>query len=395
MRGRVLIIVQNNSVPFDRRVWLEAKALTEASYKVSVICPKEGNSSSFEILDDIHIYRYRPAPQFRGALGYILEFTYCWIRTFILSLRILRNPGFDAIHACNPPDIFFLIGKIYKLLGKKFVYDQHDLCPELYLSRFSNSKAFLHNGLLFLEKMTYRTADVVISTNESYKKVALTRGNVLPENIFVVRNGPDLQRLRIVEADTTLKNGRRFLVCYLGIMAPQDGVEYLLRAANWLVNKKGRSDIHFILIGDGDSLKDLKDLACQLGLTKHVIFTGRITDGSLISSYLSTADVCASPEPSNPLNNLSTMIKVMEYMAIGKPVVAFDLLETCVSAQDAALYAKPNDVVDFAKKLAELLDDEQKRLTMGDLGRKRVEDSLMWEYSKPHLLKAYAHLRKS
>jgi glycosyltransferase involved in cell wall biosynthesis len=387
--GKILIIVENLSVPFDRRVWLEANTLTEEGYKVSVISPRGKNDPKYEVLNGISLYRYPVPPPTKGFLSYFWEFTYCWLMTFFLSIKILFREGFDVIHACNPPDTFFLLGVFYKLLGKKFVFDQHDLCPEVYQARFGSAKRrLLIKGLLFLEKLTYRTANLVIATNESYKKIAAERGKVREENIFVVRTGPDFDRLKQLEPEPELKKGRKYMVCYLGVMGPQDGVDYLLRATELITKNRGRNDILFVLIGAGDSFNDLKKLSTELGLQEHILFTGRIPDEELVR-YLSTADVCVSPDPKNELNDNSTMNKIMEYMAMGKAVVSFDLKETRFSAGEAALYAKPNDTQDFSNKILELLNDEKRREEMGKYGRKRVEDELDWNHTKKELIKAY------
>lgn len=387
--GKILIIVENLPVPFDRRVWLEANTLTGEGYKVSVISPRGKNDPKYEVLNGISLYRYSMPPPTKGFLSYFWEFTYCWLMTFFLSIKILFKEGFDVIHACNPPDTFFLLGAFYKALGKKFVFDQHDLCPEVYQARFGSAKrSLLIKGLLFLEKLTYRTANLVIATNESYKKIATERGRVKEEDIFVVRTGPDFQRLRRLKTEPELKRGRKYMVCYLGVMGPQDGVDYLLRSVEFITGTNGRDDILFVLVGGGDSFSDLKKMSIDLGVQKHVLFTGRIPDEELIR-YLSTADVCVGPDPKNELNDKSTMNKIMEYMAMAKPVVSFDLREARFSAQDAALYAKPNDTEDFANKILELLKDEKKRQQMGEYGRKRIEEELSWNHTKKELIKAY------
>lgn len=387
--GKILIIVENLPVPFDRRVWLEANTLTGEGYKVSVISPRGKDDSRYEVLNGISLYRYPLPPPTKGFLSYLWEFTYCWFMTFLLSVKILFKEGFDVIHACNPPDTFFLLGAFYKLLGKKFVFDQHDLCPEVYQARFGPAKrSLLIKGLLLLEKLTYKTANLVIATNESYKKIAAERGRVKEEDIFVVRTGPDFQRLKRLKAEPELKKGRKYMVCYLGVMGPQDGVDYLLRSIESITTNHRRNDILFVLIGGGDSFNDLKKMSSELGVQEHILFTSRIPDEELVR-YLSTADVCVGPDPKNELNDNSTMNKIMEYMAMAKPVVSFDLKETRFSAQDAALYAKPNDTEDFANKILELLKNEKKRQEMGEYGRKRIEEELAWSHTEKELIKAY------
>lgn len=391
--GRVLILVENLTVPFDRRVWLEARALTEAGYLVSVICPTgPPHIAPYECLDGVHIYRYPAPPLTRSRLDYVREFTYCWMRTAWLTLRVSREQGFDVIHACNPPDTFWLLGLFYKVFGgKRFLFDQHDLCPEVFLSRFSEKRGgFLHGALLWLERCTYRTADLVVSTNASYREVAMGRGHMKPENVVIVRSGPERGRFAGVAPDPARRRGKRSLVAYLGVMGPQDGVDYLLRTAAAL-QKRGRNDIAYTLIGSGDSYDDLVRLADELGLGQDVLFTGRIPDDE-VEAILSSADVCVGPDPKNPLNDVSTMNKIIEYMALGKPVAAFDLRETRCSAGDGALYAVPNEVEDLADKIAILLDDPALRQKMGEYNRERFRASLAWEYSKSVLVDAYDRL---
>jgi len=387
--GKVLIIVENLPVPFDRRVWLEANTLAEEGYKVSVISPGGKGDAKYEVINGISLYRYPMPPPTKGFFSYLWEFTYCWFVTFFLSIGILFREGFDVIHACNPPDTFFLLGAFYKFLGRKFVFDQHDLCPELYKARFGSGKRdLLLKGLKILEKLTYRTANLVIATNESYRKIVKERGRVKEQDIFVVRTGPDLERLKRLEPEPELKRGRKYMVCYLGVMGPQDGVDYLLRSIELIVRNQGRKDILFVLIGGGDSLNDLRRMTLEMGIKEHILFTGRIPDDEMVR-YLSTADICVGPDPKNELNDNSTMNKIMEYMAMGKPIVSFDLRETRFSARNAALYARPNDVADFKNKILELLEDDERRKKMGEYGRKRVEEELAWSHTKKELVKAY------
>lgn len=389
---RVLIIVENLTVPFDRRVWMEATSLTEAGYQVSVICPTGGEHvRPYERLEGVAIYRYRAPEPTRGHLSYFWEFLYCWGMTAYLSLRVLRREGFDIIHACNPPDTFFLLGGIYKLFGKRFAYDQHDLCPEVYLARFKREPNLLYRGLLALERLTYRTADLVFATNESYREIAIGRGRVPPDRVVVVRSAPDPRRFRAAAPDPALRRGKRYLVAYLGVMAPQDGVDLFIDAIQHLVEKRGRDDIAFVLIGSGDSYEDLRQLSRARGLEGHVTFTGRIPDEE-VARTISSADVCVSPDPKNGLNDHSTMNKVLEYMALAKPIVAFDLKETRYSAGPAALYAEPNDPADFGDKMLELLEDEPRRREMGALGQRRLAEHLGWIHSRTALLGGYARL---
>lgn len=392
--GNVLIIVQNLPVPFDRRVWLEAKTLREAGYHVSVISPtgKHGQYQERYLRhEDIHIYRYKAPLEAHGVLGYVYEFLYCWLMTAWLSLKVWRQQGIDAVHACNPPETYFLLAQFYKLFGKKFLFDHHDLSPEMYLAKEGTSRGLLYKGLLLLEKLTFQTADVVVTTNESHKQIAIDRGGVPQEDIFIVRTGPDFERLQIMEPEPELKDGRAYLVCYLGQMCPQDGVDYVLHAAKQLHEAHQRDDVKFVMMGGGPSLDELRRLNKVLATDRFVEFTGRVSDQDLCR-YLSTADLCVDPDPYTEWSNQSTMNKIMEYMAFGKPTVAFDLKENHYSAQEAAVYAKPNDVNEFACLINELLNSTQRRREMGEYGLTRVHNQLAWNYSKPHLLAAYERL---
>ena len=383
-----LILVENLPSPFDRRVWQEACALRAAGYVVSIICPTgHGCEHKFEAIDGIHIYRYNLPVEASGAAGYVLEYAITLAWTFALSWRVLLTRGFDVIHACNPPDLFFLIGGFFKLFGKKFVFDHHDLNPELYEAKFGR-RGFFHRLLLKLECWSFRTADVSLATNESYRRIAVERGRMPPERVFVVRSGPSLERMKILTPDDRLKRGRRYLVGYVGVMGKQEGIDYLLRAVRHIVFYFGRDDIHFGLVGGGTSLEAAKALAHELGVADFVTFTGRVPDGELLA-MLNTADICVNPDIANEMNDKSTMNKVMEYMALGKPIVQFDLAEGRYSAQGASLYARQNDALDFAEKIVELLDDPVRRTRMGEYGRRRVEDELEWRHEAPKLLAAY------
>ena len=388
---RILMLVENLPSPFDRRVWQEATTLRQNGYAVSIICPTgHGYESRHEILDGIHIYRYKLPVEASGASGYAIEYGVALTMTFLLSWRVLLTRGFDAIHACNPPDLLFLIGGFFKLFGKKFLFDHHDLCPELYEAKFGR-RGFFHRLLLMAERLTFRTADVSIATNESYRRIAIERGGMAPERVFVVRSGPSLERMRIQAPDAALKQGRRYLVGYVGVMGAQEGIDYLLNAVHYIVKVKQRTDVHFGLVGGGTSLDELKRLAVELGIDPFVTFTGRIPDAGMLA-MLNTADICVNPDVANEMNDKSTMNKIMEYMALGKPIVQFDLAEGRFSAGDASLYAHRNDSIDLAERMLQLLDDETLRLRMGAHGRQRVTDQLAWQYEVPKLLAAYASL---
>ena len=385
---RVLIIVENLPVPFDRRVWQEAKTLKNAGYQVSVICPRtEGFKAKYEFLEGIHIYRYRLPIEAKSAMGFLLEYSAALFWGFVLAWKVLLRHGFDVIHACNPPDTIFLIGLPFKLLGKKFVFDHHDINPELYLAKFGKQNMY-YKMLLALERLTFWTADISIATNESYKQIATKRGRMDSERIFVVRSGPNLDRLKILPPDEKLKKGRKYLVGYLGVMGKQEGIDYLLRAIKYIVVELGRKDVHFGLVGSGPVIESLKDYAEELGVSDYVTFTGRVPDKDMLE-MLNTADVCVNPDVANQMNDKSTMNKVMEYMALGKPIVQFDLKEGRFSAQRASLYAERNNEIDLARKIIQLLDDPDLRQEMGKYGRDRIQDELAWKYEEPKLLAAY------
>jgi glycosyltransferase involved in cell wall biosynthesis len=391
VQTRILIIVQNLPVPFDRRVWLECQALSSAGYRVAVVCPKGKGDPGYEVIDGVEIHRYRPYAPGGSKLSFVAEYAYSFLATAWHTLKARRNGRFAVIQACNPPDIFWPIALAFRLERTKFVFDHHDLCPELFLSRFENPPALPFKGLLWLERRTFRTARHVISTNESYRQIAIERGGKSPGDVTVVRTGPNPDRLKRGPADEELKRGRKHLVAYIGVMGPQDGVDIAVRAADIIVREFGRDDIAFTLIGSGDSYDELVALRDELNLQGHVEFTGRAPD-ELVTKIMSTASAGLSPDPKNPLNDVSTMNKTMEYMAFELPVVAFDLRETRVSAQDAAVYATPNDVHEYAKALVGLLDDEAARAQLGKLGRARVEDDLAWSHQERAYLGVYQRL---
>lgn len=387
--GKVLIIVQNLPVPFDRRVWLESQTLRDNGFKVSVICPKAPEfPKSYEKLNDISIYRYKMPVEANGVFSYFIEFAYAWLMTAMLSIKVLIKEGFDIIHACNPPETFWLLGAIYKIFGKAFVFDHHDVSPEMFLAKYDKRGGILHRILLALEKRSFKTANIVLSTNESYKKVAVVRGGKDPKDVFVVRSGPELTRLKMVKPEPALKEGKKYMVSYLGEMCPQDRVDYLVRIADYVVNRLGRRDVIFVLMGGGPAMPMVKQLSEDLGLQEFVRFTGRVFDND-ISRYLSTTDICAGPDPYTEYSDVSTMNKILEYMAFGKPIVSFDLREARFSAQQAAWFISPNDIVEFANAINTLLNDPEKRKRMGALGRKRLVEKLSWHQTNKNLIAAY------
>ena len=385
---KVLIIVENLPSPFDRRVWQEATTLRRNGYEVSIICPTgKGYEKKYEELDGIHIYRHSLPLEAEGALGYLLEYSTALFWEFVLAWKVLFTRGFDVIHACNPPDNIFIVGGFFRLLGKKFLFDHHDINPELYEAKFARRDLF-YKLMLVWERWTFRLASVSIATNESYKKIAIERGGMDPERVFVVRSGPKLDRLKILPPVASLKQGRKFLVGYVGVMGKQEGIDLLLQACQYIVCEKKRTDVHFGLVGGGTSLEEMKAYAGMLGVAEYVTFTGRVPDHEMLE-MLNTADVCVNPDVANEMNDKSTMNKIMEYMALGKPIVQFDLTEGRFSAQQASLYARKNDVVDLAEKILFLLDNPNERVKMGEFGKQRVDNELEWKYEEPKLLAAY------
>jgi glycosyltransferase involved in cell wall biosynthesis len=388
---RILMLVENLPSPFDRRVWQEATTLRDAGYTVSIICPTgKGYEKKFEILEGIAIWRYDLLLEGAGARGYALEYSAALLQTFVLCWRVLATRGFDVIHACNPPDLFFLIGRFFRLFGKKFVFDHHDLGPELYEAKFGR-RDFFYRLMLRLERWTFLSADLSIATNESYRRIAIERGGMAPERVTAVRSGPSLARMKIRPPEARLKRGRPHLVGYVGVMGRQEGIDHLLRAVRHLVFDMGRTDIHFGLVGGGTSLEAMRSLAAELGVADFVTFTGRVADDEMLA-MLNTADVCVNPDVANEMNDKSTMNKIMEYMALAKPIVQYDLAEGRFSAQAASLYAKQNEPADMAAKIAALIDDPARRAEMGAYGRRRVENELEWRHEAPKLLAAYDSL---
>jgi glycosyltransferase involved in cell wall biosynthesis len=394
-RERVLIIVQNLPVPFDRRVWLECRTLTEAGYQVAVVCPKGPGDPVYTVHEGVELYKYPPYASSGGSVSFFVEYLYSFLATLWLTARAARKGRFLAIQSCNPPDIFWPIGMLFRLVqGSRFVFDHHDLCPETYQSRFPDGSQVLYRALRFLERRTVRSADHVISTNGSYRQVIMKRHRVPSNQTTVVRTGPDSTRLKPVNPDPGLRRGRSYLVAYIGVMGPQDGVDIVLKLADIVVNQLHRKDISFTLIGSGDCFAELNEMRDRLRLADFVEFTGRVPDET-VAAILSSADVGISPDPKNPLNDLSTMNKTMEYMAFALPVVAFDLRETRASAGDAGVYATPNDVDELATLLIDLIDDKPRRRAMGAAGRRRVEQELAWSHQAPHYLSVFEGLRRS
>lgn len=388
MKRKVLVIVENLPVPFDTRVWKEAIALRDAGYIVTVLCPKgKSYRRTYERLEGIHIYRHPMPSEGYRMIGYLLEYVCALFWEMAFSLWICLRRGFHVIQGCNPPDTIVLVALPFKLVGVKYLFDHHDVSPELYLSKYDR-KDFLYRTQLWLERLTFAFSDVVISTNDSYREVALTRGRRAPEDVFVVRNGPDMKTFKAVPANPALKYGKKYLVGYVGVMSDQEGLDILLEVAEH-IRALGRQDIQFTCVGGGTGLAGLRKIVQEKNLEGMVNFTGRISDADLLD-VLSTADVCVNPDKPCEMNDMSTMIKIMEYMALGKPIVQFDLKEGRFSAGEASLYSdNENRVPDFASKILWLLDHPEERQRMGEIGRHRVETALAWEHSVGEFLMAY------
>ncbi|MDF1603435.1 glycosyltransferase family 4 protein [Nocardioides sp. YIM 152315] len=394
----VLVIVQNLPVPLDRRVWLECQALTAAGYEVSVICPRGPGDPSRSTIEGVHLYKYRPAPEAHGVLGYLVEFVYSWVRTALLSRRVWRRRPFDAIQACNPPDTYWALARWWKRRGVAFVFDQHDLNPELFLSRFGEPEGMSGRlqlwGLRWLERRTYATADHVISTNESYKRIAIDRGGFAPDDVTVVRSGPDTTVMRPVHRPESSPPPGRHTLAYLGIMGPQDGVDTVLHVMDELVHRRGRTDVQATLMGFGDCLRDLQELSRDLDLDDLVTFTGRVGPAA-IAQHLSAAAVGLCPDQKTPLNDVSTMNKTMEYMAYAVPSVSFDLAETRVSGGDSCLYVPSGDIQAFADAVERLLDDPDLRFDLARRARRRVSLSLDWKPQSVAYVRVYDQLLRA
>jgi glycosyltransferase involved in cell wall biosynthesis len=388
-KKKILIIVENLPVPFDSRVWKEACSLHKDGYQVTVLCPRgKGYAKGYERLEGVHIYRHPMPKEGNTPAGYVWEYGCALIWEFFYSWWIYLRRGFQVIEGCNPPDNIFLVALPFKLLGVKYIFDHHDANPELYLSKYEKEGLF-YKAQVWLEKMTFRVADVVMSTNHSYKELAVRRGGLAPEDVFVVRNGPDLETFKPVAGKPELKYGKSFLVGYVGTMSIQEGLDILLEVAQ-KIKSEGRRDVHFTCVGGGPGLAALRQMNKDMNLEDTVNFTGRVPDAQLLD-ILSTADVCVNPDKPCEMNDISTMIKIMEYMALSKPIVQFDLKEGRYSAGDAALYASNNgnQIDDFSAKILWLLEHPEERMKMGEFGRRRVEKELAWEYSVENLLAAY------
>ncbi len=385
----ILIIVENLTVPLDRRVWQEARTLKEAGYTVSVVCPKGGKyTAPYEMLEGIHVFRHPLPFEADGALGYVLEYSWALAWEFALSVKAYFKVGFDVVQACNPPDLLFLIGGFWKyLFGKKFVFDHHDINPELFEAKFGRRGRF-HKLLLWLERLTFQTADVAIATNDTFKEIAVRRGGMPADRVFVVRSIPDLSRFRRVSPNLALKNGRANLIGYVGIMGAQDGVDLLITAMDNLVNTNGRRDVQCAIVGSGTELPRLEAMVAEKGLQDYVTFTGFLSGQPLLEAF-STFNIGVIPDPKNTYNDKISMNKVFEYMTLGIPFVGFDLIEGRKAAGEAALYAQNNDPVELAAKMARVLDDVDLRGALSEEGASRARALLKWESERARLLAAY------
>jgi glycosyltransferase involved in cell wall biosynthesis len=389
-RPRVLILVQNLPVPFDRRVWQEALALDSAGYEVHIVCPRTTDYPlRRELLNGIHIYRYSPGPEARRFSGYLIEYAIAIVAQLRLALAIRIRHRIQVIHICNPPDLLFLVAVPLVALGARLIYDHHDAAPELMIAKGQPEDGWLVRVVTIFERLTYRFCHVSIETNNSFRDIALQRGGMAPENVFVVRSAPRLNRFAKAEPDEAWRRGRKHLVGYVGIMGRQDGLDYLIDAANLIIRDRGRDDIQFVLVGDGPEFSRLQERVRSLGISGQIEFTGLITSDDKLGAVLATADVCVSPDEVNRMNDISTMNKVMEYMALGKPIVQFDLREGRVSAGEASIYAARNDVSALADGIIRLVDDVELRDRMGQIGQHRLETMLSWETQIPELLAAY------
>ncbi len=384
--NHILIIIENLPAPFDRRVWQEATTLRQAGAEVSIICPKTKEfDASFETIDGINIHRHPLPLEGHGALGYLAEYSIAFVWELLLACRIYRKKPFHVIQGCNPPDLIFLIALPFKWLGVRYLFDHHDINPELYLAKF-NRKGWGYRLMIWAEWLTFKVAYRSIATNDSYKEIAIRRGGMEPQHVHVVRSGPSLERLKIQPPDLACKKNRRFLVGYIGVIGVQEGIDLLLESVQHIL--KNRDDVQFAIIGSGTALADVKQMAADMDVLDHVDFYGRVSDDEMLR-ILNSCDVCVNPDRPTEMNNLSTMNKIMEYMALAKPIVQYDLKEGRASAQDASLYAENTSTKDFADKIVELLDDPVARHRMGEFGRQRVVSELSWAHEKEGLLAVY------
>lgn len=389
MDRKILIIVENLPVPFDTRVWQEATTLAANGYTVSVICPKgKGYDRGYEFFQGVHIYRHNLPKERNGALWYALEYVAALWHEYRLSRRVWKEHGFHCIQGCNPPDNIWIVARLFRNKGVDYIFDHHDICPELFEAKFGKATGLLYRMLLWLEKQTYRHAKFAFVTNLSYRQIAIKRGCISPENVMVLRSGPRMDRLRIQLPKPEIRRGRKYMVGYLGVIGRQEGLEYMLKAAQYVRAVRGRDDILWAVVGNGPDLNRIRELCGRMGLDDIFVFTGRVPDNIMLD-YINTADVCINCDEYNAMNDKSTMNKVLEYMALAKPIVQFDLTEGKYSAQGASLYAERNNAEDMGDKILKLLDNLQMREHMGLYGRNRVLNELSWEHTSKALLAGY------
>jgi len=387
------MLLENAEYPADVRVRHEAKTLTSAGYRVTVICPAFKSSAWHEIINNVEVYRFVAPPASGGLIGYLWEYGYSMLAIFFLSLIVWITRGFDIVHTAQPPDAFVFIAAFYKIFRKSYILDLHDLSPELYYARFrGKGNALLYRLLILFEHLSFKLADHVISTNESYKEIAIQRGAVKEDHITIVRNGPDLDESKSPLVDPALRKDGKPVVGYVGVTGIQDGVDNLLKAIHYMVHDLGRTDFMCVIVGDGSAMPQLHSLRSQLGIEQNVIFTGWVGRPEDVAKYLNSMDICVAPEPSDPYNDRSTAVKIMEYMAAGKAIVSSDLPEHNFTAREAAIYAKPNDEADLARKIVALLDDPNRRAVMSKKGLDRIKTDLSWSYQAKKLLEAYSSL---
>ena len=384
---KVIGLLAHCAYPLDRRFASSMESLVQAGYRVAVISPKEADQVTRETIKGVHVYRFS-VPNFGdGVLSYIIEFIYLTLAAILLTLWVWLREGMDIFHYNTPPDSLFMAGVLPKLAGKSLIYDVRDLAPELYESKYEKTNPILLNMLLLLEKCAARIANHVLVVNESYRQVIIKRDGVRPERVTIVRYGPDLNRILLTDPDPTVRSRAPIIIAFLGMMAKQDGIDFLLRSLHHLLTL-GYQDWFCVLIGPVEHPAFFNKLAKDLEITDRVWFPGIIHTPEWVP-YLAAADICVDPAPANPLNNKSTMVKLMDYMTLKKPAVAFDLPESRITAGGAALFARPNDEIDFARQIACLIDNPEMRQQMGALGRERMEKELCWPHQQQRLLQVY------
>lgn len=389
---RVLMLLENGAYSDDGRVRCEATSLAAAGYRVTVIGPAGRGEGWFEQFGPITAYQFPTPPMANSFLGYLVEYGYAVTMIAVLTAWVALRRGFDVVHAHNPPDFLVLIGGFWRLFGKKFIFDQHDISPDMYMSRFSEpGNRIIHRLLLFFERLSCRWANHTIATNDSYKRLQVERCGIPAKRVTVVRNGPEAWHLQEFEPELSIRGEAPNVIGYVGVMGHQDGIDYLLRALSILRHDFGRSDWRCVIMGSGHAMDELQCLAKELGIADVVTFTGWI-DYEKVPRHIAATDICVVPDPSNDYNDRSTIVKLMEYMAQAKPVVAFDLPEHRVTAGDTALYAKPNDEREFARHLLRLMEDRELRQQLGAAGRQRLLENFTWNHQESRLLEAYRSL---